>query len=130
MQAPPARTGGGLEKPYNLFLNAVFGSMQIWDTKRYESDGGASRQRRRSRAGGFAYSTRETKSGFWAGTGGMWHPSLMRAPGIVSRMRQSPTCECECHTTGRQCRCKRIAAVEHQLLVAAESEYDSKEIAI
>ena len=52
LSVPPARTGGGPEKPPNLFLNAVFGSMQTWNTKRSESGGGAARQRRRTRAGG------------------------------------------------------------------------------
>ena len=48
----------------------------------------------------------------------------------VSYATKSPTCECEYHTTGGQCRCKRMAIVERLLLVAAESEYDPKEIVI
>ena len=52
LPVPPARTGGGLETPPNLFLNAVFGSMQVWNAKRHESGGEAARQRRRTRAGG------------------------------------------------------------------------------
>ena len=114
----PARTGGGPEKPPNLFLNAVFGSMQVWNAKRHESGEGAARQRRGTRAGALAHSTRETKSSLWAGTGGMWHPNPKR--NIWYRVwyaTKSPACECEYHTTGGQCRCKRMAIVERLLLL-------------
>ena len=81
--------------------------------------------------GALAHSTREAKSSLWAGTGGTWHPNpKWNVWYRVWYATKSPTCECEYHTTGGQCRCKRMAIVEHLLLVAAESEYDPKEIVI
>ena len=38
----------------------------------------------------------------------------------VSFAGESPTCECAYHTTGKGCRCKHIAAVEHMLLIQSQ----------
>ncbi len=41
-----------------------------------------------------------------------------------------PTCECAYHTTGKRCRCKHIAAIEHLILSETKSgcsERDNKE---
>ena len=39
----------------------------------------------------------------------------------VSFAGESPTCECAYHTTGKGCRCKHIAAVEHELPILSEA---------
>ena len=38
----------------------------------------------------------------------------------VSFAVESPTCECPYHITGKGCRCKHIAAVEHNLLIMSQ----------
>ena len=52
------------------------------------------------------------------GTEGVWHR--------VSFAGKSPTCECPYHTTGKGCRCKHIAAVEHTLLISSEAALGKK----
>ena len=47
------------------------------------------------------------------GTKGVWYR--------VSFAGKNPTCECICHTTGKGCRCRHIAAVEHALLISSEA---------
>ena len=44
----------------------------------------------------------------------------------VSFAGESPTCECLYHTTGKGCRCKHIAAVEHTLLISSEAALGKK----
>ena len=45
---------------------------------------------------------------------------------MVSFAGESPTCECAYHTTGKGCRCKHIAAVEHTLLISSEATLGKK----
>ena len=105
--------------------------MRVWNEKKPENGGEAARQRRRTRARG---PRTFNKGGQIKSLGGYrWDVASESKEGVwyrVSYATKSPTCECEYHTTGGQCRCKHIAAVEHLLLVAAESEYDPKEIVI
>ena len=44
----------------------------------------------------------------------------------VSFAGESPACECVYHTTGKGCRCKHIAAVEHALLISSEATLGKK----
>ena len=49
-------------------------------------------------------------------TGNRWDVASQGTEGVwyrVSFAGESPTCECAYHTTGKGCRCKHIAAVEH-----------------
>ncbi len=52
------------------------------------------------------------------GTEGAWYR--------VSLAGESPACECAYHTTGKGCRCKHIAAVEHVLLISSEAALGRK----
>ena len=52
------------------------------------------------------------------GTKGVWYR--------VSFAGESPTCECAYHTTGKGCRCKHIAAVEHVLFISSEAALGRK----
>ena len=45
---------------------------------------------------------------------------------MASFAGESPTCECAYHTTGKGCRCKHIAAVEHTLLISSEAAFGKK----
>ena len=44
----------------------------------------------------------------------------------VSFACESSTCECAYHTTGKACRCKHIAAIEHLLLISSEASLGKK----
>lgn len=44
----------------------------------------------------------------------------------VSFAGKSPMCECTHHTTGKGCRCKHIAAVEHTLFISSEAALGKK----
>ena len=44
----------------------------------------------------------------------------------VSFAGESPTCECIHHITGKGCRCKHMAAIEHTLLISSEATLGKK----
>ena len=44
----------------------------------------------------------------------------------VSFEFEHSTCECAYHTTGKECGCKHIAAVEHLLLISSEAALGKK----
>ena len=62
-------------------------------------------------------------------TGHRWDVASQSEEGVwyrVSFAGESPTCECAYHTTGKGCRCKHIAAVEHTLLISSEATFGKK----
>ena len=62
-------------------------------------------------------------------TGHRWDVASQSGEGVwyrVSFAGESPTCECTYHTTGKGCRCKHIAAVEHTLLISSEATFGKK----
>ncbi len=62
-------------------------------------------------------------------TGHRWDVASQSEEGVwyrVSFAGDSPTCECAYHTTGKGCRCKHIAAVEHTLLISSEATFGKK----
>ena len=62
-------------------------------------------------------------------TGNRWDVASQGTEGVwyrVSFAGKSPTCECPYHTTGKGCRCKHIAAVEHTLLISSEAALGKK----
>ena len=44
----------------------------------------------------------------------------------VSFELECSMCECAYHTTGKKCRCKHIAVVEHLLLISSEASLGKK----
>ncbi len=62
-------------------------------------------------------------------TGHRWDVASQSEEGVwyrVSFAGDSPTCECAYHATGKGCRCKHIAAVEHTLLISSETTFGKK----
>ena len=62
-------------------------------------------------------------------TGHRWDVASQSEEGVwyrVSFAGDSPTCECAYHTTGKGCRCKHIAAVEHTLLISSDATFGKK----
>ncbi len=62
-------------------------------------------------------------------TGHRWDVASQSEEGVwyrVSFAGDSPTCECAYHATGKGCRCKHIAAVEHTLLISSEATFGKK----
>ncbi len=61
--------------------------------------------------------------------GSLWDVASQGTEGVwyrVSFAGESPTCECAYHATGKGCRCKHIAAVEHALLISSEATLGRK----
>ena len=61
--------------------------------------------------------------------GNQWDVASQSTEGVwyrVSFADVSPTCECMYYTTGKGCRCKHIAAVEHTLLISSEATLGKK----
>ena len=62
-------------------------------------------------------------------SGDRWDVTSQDAKGVwcrVSFAGGSPTCKCAYHATGKGCRCKHIAAVEHALLISSEAALGRK----
>ena len=105
--------------------------MRVWNAERSENGGGRSAAEENARKGPSHIQQGRPNQVFGREYGGTWHPNPKRNVWYrVSYATKSPACECEYHATGGQSRCKRMAIVGRLLPVAAESEYDSKEIAM
>ena len=62
-------------------------------------------------------------------TGNSWDVASQGTEGVwyrVSFAGESPTCECAYHTTGKGCRCRYIAVVEHTLPISSEAALGKK----